>query len=97
MTRLHNANKRGSISKVTITHPFHPDRGKSYDYLCRINHRYGEHIECSDESGKIRTLPISITDLYMPDINENSNNIISVDDLLKLKEIVDSILNTRQM
>jgi len=82
------------VATITITHPFHPDKGKSFECLRQMK----EHVRCLDDKGNIRLFPINITSKYIATIGEHSADgsfIASVEDLLALKELIDSLSHTQ--
>jgi len=84
---------------ITIVHPFHPDNGKSYECIERIQTKLGERVRCLDQDGKLRIFPINITNLYITDFKEVSDQgdcKTSVDDLLTLKELVDALMSSHE-
>jgi hypothetical protein len=94
---LHTSKKLSDgIATIVITHPFHPDRGNSFECLGQTK----KHVKCLDERGNIRLFPINITNLYIATISERSADgsyIASVDDLLALKELIDSLSHSQLM
>ena len=89
-----------TLKVITITHPFHPDNGKSYEYIERIHSKLGERVMCSDEAGKLRIFPISITNLLISSISEcaeKHNCVTLVDDLFLLKNLIDSLSESKEV
>ena len=90
---LHTDNNLSNgVATIIITHPFHPDKGKEFEFLGQTT----EYVRCLDEKGNIRLFPIKNTNLHISAIGDRSaegNFIAPVDDLLELKELVDSLLN----
>ena len=88
----HNDKNIGnSIAVVTITHPFHPDCGKTFEYLGEAN----EKVRCLDENGSIRLIPIKQTDQHIDAIGGLTTGgglVASVDELLAVKRLVDGLL-----
>ncbi|GHU80220.1 hypothetical protein FACS1894191_4950 [Clostridia bacterium] len=83
------------VQTLVITHPFHPEKGKSFEYLGQIDFEKGSYVKCLDEQGNIRKFPRSITNLHTSNANDYSICCVaSVEDLLLLKELVDAILNS---
>ena len=83
-------NLSNSITTIIITHPFHPDKGKEYEYLGQTT----EHVRCMDNKGNIRLFPIKNTNLYITAIDKCSydeNFVAPIDDLLALKELTDRL------
>ena len=51
-------------------------------------------MRCLDENGKLRIFPVNMTNLHVPaDIIQlkNGGYIVSIDDLMSLKKLVDAI------
>ena len=96
-TTLHtNNNHEDSISTITITHPFHPEKGKEFEYLGQT----AEQVRCLDEKGSIRLIPIKTTSLHIPAIGYSSAEggiIAPLEELLALKELVDSLRDSREV
>ena len=91
---VHNdKNTFDACVNITIVHPFHPENGKNYDYLELVQTKVGDRVRCMDEKGNLRIFPVNITNLYKStDYNrlEEGGCIVSVDDLISLKELVDA-------
>ena len=80
-----------SVAKITITHPFHPDKGKTFEYLGQRN----ERVRYLDNQGNIRQIPINNTSLYIAAVDAHSvegNFVAPVYDLLALKELIDMLV-----
>ena len=50
----------------TVTHPFHPLRGQSFDLLGVRNNWGGDRVSYVGAEGRLRTLPIEWTDVQAP-------------------------------
>jgi len=89
----HTANKpTEGVKKVTITHPFHASAKKEYDYLCMTKFYGIDYVTCIDEHGKRCMFPVNITDLRDAyDVPPGSDCVMTIDDLLSLKELVDGL------
>ena len=84
------------VTTITITHPFHPFKGKEYEYLGQAN----GYVRCLDEQGKIRLFPVRYTNLYTSIVDKRSSEddcILSFDDFLMLKELLDAILSKQNV
>jgi hypothetical protein len=96
-TKLHTDKKYANgITTITITHPFHPDKGKEFEYLKHTD----KYIRCLDEQGKIRQFQLNYTNMYIPASGESSalsSFVVPIDELLVLKELIDSLLNTNSV
>jgi hypothetical protein len=65
-----------------------------YVYLGQVKLLYGEYVRCLNEQGRVREFPVKLTNLHIPtECSANMNCVMSIDDLLALKEIVSSILS----
>src|SRR5881396_2978841 len=56
----------GGAQVFTVTHPFHPLRGQSFDLLAVRNNWGGDRVSYVDAQGRLRTLPIEWTDVQTP-------------------------------
>ena len=92
--RLHNAKKLPKgVKTITITHPYHPDKEKIYEYLGRVKYEYAECVKCLNEHGEINVFPITYTNLHTYDESVIGNGCaMTVENLLSLKKLVDSVL-----
>lgn len=98
LKRTHHTDKKftDGITTVTITHPFHPDTGKEFECLGHTP----EHARCLDDKGSLRLFPIKSTSLYVPAIGEafaEGGFVVSVDDLLALKAVLDWLQGRSEM
>ena len=78
------------ITTITITHPFHPDKGRAFEYLGQKN----DQVRYMDANGKVRLLPVNCTDMHIAAVGEHSAEggfVVSVDDLMALKELIDDL------
>jgi len=91
--RLHSKRKLlKGVKTISITHPYHPDKGKKYEYLGRVKYEYAECVKCVDEHGEIKVFPITYTDLHAYDESVIGNGcVMTVENLLALKKLTDSI------
>jgi len=97
--RLHNKKKipKGD-KKITITHPFHPEKDKVYEYVGHIKYEYAECVKCVDEHGEINVFPITYTNLHTYDESVIGNGCaMTIEHLLTLKELLDNILRTGEV
>ena len=84
------------IATITITHPFHPDCGKEYEYLGQAH----GSARCIDDEGKLRLFPLKNTSLHITAIGELSAGgsfIAPVDDLLALKKLLEHLPGCRDV
>ena len=66
--RLHNSKKLPKgVKTITITHPYHPEKDKVYEYIGHMKYEYAECVKCVDEHGEINVFPITYTDLHTYD------------------------------
>jgi hypothetical protein len=85
------------FAKITIIHPFHPDKGKAYEFLGKVKKKHVDYVRCLCEHGEVRLFPLTFTDLFIAATPESSNTsdcVMSLDDLLSLKNVVEAILNS---
>jgi hypothetical protein len=59
---------RGGAQVFTVTHPFHPLRGQSFELLVVRNNWGGDRVSYLDIKGRLRTLPVEWTDVHAPDL-----------------------------
>jgi hypothetical protein len=61
---------RGSLRArvFTVTHPFHPLKGKSFELLAVRNNWGGDRVSYLGTDGCLRTLPLEWTDVHEPDL-----------------------------
>ena len=79
-----------------IIHPFHPDAGKEYEYLCRTKYYGEDYVTCIDGQGNRCMFPVTITSIYAAgDELPGTGCVVSVEDLLSLKRLMDGILSSR--
>jgi len=57
----------GGAQVFTVTHPFHPLRGQSFEALVIRNNWGGDRVSYLDTTGRLRTLLIEWTDIHAPD------------------------------
>src|SRR5262249_36525500 len=51
----------------TVTHPFHPLRGQTFEILAVRNNWGGDRVSYLDTRGRLRTVPVEWTDIHAPD------------------------------
>jgi len=59
---------KGGPQVFTVTHPFHPLRGQSFDLLAVRNNWGGDRVSYLGTEGRLRTLPLEWTDVHTPDL-----------------------------
>jgi hypothetical protein len=86
------------VKQITITHPFHPDTGKEYDYVCKTKYYGVDYVTCTDEQGKRSMFPVNITNLSTAceELTENGC-VMSVENLISLKELMDGITSLQKV
>ncbi|MDR1542775.1 MAG: Y4bD/Y4pK family protein [Clostridiales bacterium] len=91
--RLHNAKEiLKGVKTITITHPYHPEKGEVYEYVGRIKYEYAECVKCVDKYGEIKVFPITYTNLHTYDESVIGDGCtMTVENLLSLCELIDSI------
>ena len=57
----------GGVQVFTVTHPFHPLKGQTFEVLAVRNNWGGDRVSYLDATGRLRTLPVEWTDARMPD------------------------------
>jgi hypothetical protein len=66
--KARNADSRdGGIQVFTVTHPFHPLKGQTFEVLAVRNNWGGDRVSYLDAAGRLRTLPVEWTDVHGPD------------------------------
>ena len=84
--------------QITITHPFHPDTGKEYDYVCKTKYYGVDYVTCTDEQGKRGMFPVNITNLHtVCDELSGSGCVMTIENLMSLKELMDGIARAREV
>src|SRR5215470_11255144 len=58
---------QGGLQVFTVTHPFHPLRGQTFEILAVRNNWGGNRVSYLDTKGRLRTVPVEWTDIYAPD------------------------------
>ena len=58
---------QGGLQVFTVTHPFHPLKGQTFEVLAVRNNWGGDRVSYLDATGRLRTLPVEWTDVRMPD------------------------------
>jgi len=85
---------------IKIVHPFHPENGKVYELLGKSQSKFGERVTVLDDQGRKRVFSINMTDLYISTTSEHLADdhcfVLPLDDLLLLKELIDSISRSRK-
>ena len=90
------ATKEGNI--IEIIHPFHPDAGKKYEYVCKTKFYGNDYVTCTDKQGKCSIFPASITNLHTTSVELiGSSCAMTIEDFMKLKELTDDILRSNDM
>ena len=86
--------RRGSETFFTLTHPFHPLRGRRFE-LVKLDRRWWRwRVFYFDEEGTFGVFPANWTDLRPPDpFLEKSQGraIAGINDLLQLAEVIQKI------
>ncbi len=52
----------------TVTHPFHPLKGQTFEVLVIRNNWGGDRVSYLDAKGRVRTLPVEWTDVHGPEV-----------------------------
>ena len=98
---IHNdKNTLEERENLTIVHPFHPENGKNYEYLELVRSKTGDRVRCLDKEGELRIFPVNITNLYEPTDYmrlKEGGCIVSANDLISLKELVDAFNISRRV
>lgn len=65
---MRNADRgNGGQQVFTVTHPFHPLKGQTFEVLAVRNNWGGGRVSYLDATGRLRTLPVEWTDVHVPD------------------------------
>jgi hypothetical protein len=56
------------VQVFTVTHPFHPLRGKTFELLAVRNNWGSDRVSFLSAEGRLRTLPLEWTDVHRPDL-----------------------------
>jgi hypothetical protein len=56
------------VQVFTVTHPFHPLRGQTFEVLVIRNNWGGDRVSYLDAKRRVRTLPVEWTDVHGPDV-----------------------------
>ena len=93
-SKLHNNTKLPEgVKTITITHPYHPDKGKIYEYIGHVKYEYAECVKCVNKRGEIKVFPTTYTNLHTCDESVIENGcVMTIENLLALKELLHSIL-----
>ena len=59
---------RDGAPVFSVTHPFHPLRGQSFELLAIRNNWGGDRVSFLGAEGRLRTLPVEWTDVHAPDL-----------------------------
>lgn len=74
-----------------MTHPFHPQRGREFEFVA-LRNNWGEDRVCfRDERGELKSLPVGWTDAAEPDpftVIAAGRCPFRIDDLLALADLV---------
>src|SRR5215470_4148007 len=54
---------QGGLQVFTVTHPFHPLRGQTFEILAVRNNWGGGRVSYLDTRGRLRTVPVEWTDM----------------------------------
>jgi len=76
----------------TVTHPFHPLRGQTFEILAVRNNWGGDRVSYLDTRGRLRTVPVEWTDIHAPDpvITVGAGRALFRADLLRqLRRLID--------
>jgi len=66
--KARNADRRNcGLQVFTVTHPFHPLKGQTFEVLAVRNNWGGDRVSYLDAAGRLRTLPVEWTDAHGPD------------------------------
>lgn len=52
----------------TVTHPFHPLRGQTFEALAVLNNWGGDRVSYAGPEGRVRSMPVEWTDVVVPDL-----------------------------
>jgi hypothetical protein len=77
----------------TVTHPFHPLRGQTFDLLAVRNNWGGDRVSYAGPGGRLRTLPVEWTDVLEPDLVVTAGAgraCFRTDQLRELRKLVDA-------
>ncbi len=89
----------GGAQVFTVTHPFHPLRGQTFDLLAVRNNWGGDRVSYVGSEGRLRTLPIEWTDVHKPDLAITlgaGRALFRADMLRQLRRLVDEQVSRRE-
>jgi hypothetical protein len=90
---------KGGIQVFTVTHPFHPLRGQTFEVFAVRNNWGGDRVSYLDATGRLRTLPVEWTDVLGPDpvITIGAGRaLFRADRLRQLRRLVDEQLARKE-
>jgi len=90
----------GGAQVFTVTHPFHPLRGQSFDLIAVRNNWGGDRVSYLGTEGRLRTLPLEWTDVHKPDlvVTVGAGRAIFRADLLRqLRRLVDEQMARKEV
>jgi hypothetical protein len=79
----------------TVTHPFHPLRGQTFDLLAVGNNWGGDRVSYAGPEGRLCTLPVEWTDVLEPDLVITvgaGRALFRTDQLQELRRLLDECL-----
>ena len=98
--RARNAYGRNAEAQVfTVTHPFHPLRGQTFDLLAVRNNWGGDRVSYAGADGRLRTLPLEWTDVLEPELVVTvgaGRAFFRTDRLRQLRKLVDEALQQQE-
>ena len=83
---------KADILVFTVTHPFHPLRGQTFEVVAVRNNWGGDRVSYLDAKGRLRTLPVEWTDVHQPDLVVTvgaGRALFRADRLCQLRRLVD--------
>jgi len=89
----------GDEQVFTVTHPFHPLRGQSFEILAVRNNWGGDRVSYLGSEGRLRTLPLEWTDIHKPNqiVTLGSGRAFFRADLLRqLRRLIDEQIARRE-
>lgn len=84
----------------TVTHPFHPLRGQTFDLLAVRNNWGGDRVSYAGPDGRLRTLPVEWTDVLEPDLVVTvgaGRALFRTDQLRELRKLLDECPRQREV
>lgn len=82
-----------------MTHPFHPLKGQSFDALAVRNNWGGDRVSYLDARGRLRTMPVEWTDIYVPHLAVTvgaGRAVFRADLLRQVRRLVDEQLTRKE-